>query len=190
LGASRSYCEEANPDVFDNGTIQEQLNYIQERTRIYENFRAVREDMFKDISRNTLDTLRNAKSRINGLMAHNAVLDSRIDSLRKSLITTNDALLAMTNTKDSISVLGMEVNKRSYNSVVWTIIAILVLLLVVGFLLFRQNRAITVRTRKDLADLKQAYDDYHTKSRLDREKMNIEHFNEIKRLKEGSKGLR
>ena len=80
-------------------------------------------------------------------------------------------------------MLGLEVNKKVYNTLMWLIVAVLVFLLITGFLSFKQNRIITLRTRNDLNALKKEFEDYHTKTRLEREKMNIEHFNEIKKLK-------
>jgi uncharacterized protein YijF (DUF1287 family) len=59
--------------------------------------------------------------------------------------------------------------------------------LVTGFLTFKQNRLATIRTKKDLEDLKKEFEEYHTKARLERERMNIDHFNEIKKLKEGKR---
>jgi hypothetical protein len=182
-GAVRSNCQNALPEVFKQGTISEQLKYLDERTRIYENYRAIREDMFRIISRNTIDTLTNARSRINGLILHTTTLDNRIDSLQKSLAASNNELKEKTRTKDSIGVLGMEVNKITYNTVMWTILAVLVFFLIVGYLSFRQNRVITLRTKKDLNELKLAFEEYKKKTRLDREKMSIDHFNEIRKLK-------
>ncbi|HBE42526.1 MAG TPA: hypothetical protein DDW27_15260, partial [Bacteroidales bacterium] len=43
------------PDVLQKGSLHEQLDYIEERTRIYEYYRAIREDMFQQIKKNTLD---------------------------------------------------------------------------------------------------------------------------------------
>jgi hypothetical protein len=184
-GAARSSCQEGIPEVLKNGTIPEQLKFLEEKTRIYENYRAIREDMFRTISRNTLDTLANAKKRINGLVMHTSELDARIDSLKKGLEITNNELVKAATTKNSISVLGLEVNKKTYNSVMWTILAALTFLLIAGYMTFRLNRVVTVKTRKDLEDLKAEFEEYRTKSRLDREKMNIDHFNEMKRLKGG-----
>jgi hypothetical protein len=67
----------------------------------------------------------------------------------------------------------------------WTILAILVFLLAVGFLSFKQNRAITLRTKKDLNELKEEFEEYQKKTRIERERMSIDHFNEIKKLKGG-----
>jgi uncharacterized membrane-anchored protein YhcB (DUF1043 family) len=77
----------------------------------------------------------------------------------------------------------MEVNKTVYNTVMWTILAGLILLLTIGYLTFKQNRVTTLKTRKELDNLQAEYEDYRTKSRLEREKMNIDHFNEIQKYK-------
>jgi hypothetical protein len=182
-GAARTSCQNELPEVFRKGTLSEQLKYLDEHTRIYDNYRAIREDMFRNISRNTMDTLTNAKSRMNGLILHTTSLDNRIDSLKKSLEASNNELLKVSNTKNSISVLGLEVNKKTYNGVMWIVVAVLVFLLIIGFLTFRLNRTITLRTKKDLNELKEEFEAYRTKSRLEREKMTMDHFNEIKKLR-------
>jgi hypothetical protein len=182
-GIVRVNSQNTLPDVLTQGTINEQLKYLDEHTRIYENYRAIREDMFRTISRNTIDTLAKAKVRIHNLALESAVLANRIDSLNRSLEVSGDKLSRAARTKNSIGVLGMEVNKTVYNTVMWTILAALLFLLITGFLSFRRNRAITVRTKKDLEELKEDFEGYRQKVRIEREKTNLEHFNEIKKLK-------
>jgi hypothetical protein len=189
-GAFRSYSQNATPDVFKQGTLSEQIQYLNERTRIYENYRAIREDMFQIASKNLLDSVAKAKNTINELTGQTGILGDRIDSLNKSLEAATHKLDIATSTKDSIHVLGLEVNKVTYNSVMWTLLASLVFLLIVGYLSFRRNRVITVRTRKDLEELKEEFEAYRQKVRIEREKTNLEHFNEIKKLKAGAAGKR
>jgi hypothetical protein len=176
-------CQSTLPDVLKKGTMSDQFNYLNEHTRIYENYRAIREDMYRLVSRNALDTMKNARNRINGLVQHTSELDVRIDSLRQSLEALNTGLLEMTKTKNSIPFLGMEVNKKSYNTLLWSVIGVLAFLLAAGYLTFRQHRAVTLRTRKELESLKAEFEAYRTKTRLEREKTNIDHFNEIKKLR-------
>ena len=45
------------PDVLLKSSLKDQLNYIEEHTIIYENYRAIREDIFQKIKRNVTDTL-------------------------------------------------------------------------------------------------------------------------------------
>jgi hypothetical protein len=178
-----AFCQNDMPDVFKQEPIPEQLKYLEEHTRIYDNFRAVREDMFQKISKNTIDTLSKNTSKINALILRNRSLNNRIDSLKKAQEVFNAELKEVTRTKESISVLGAEINKRTYNSFMWTLTAILVLMLLIGYFTFRQNRTVTLRTKKDLGDLMDEYEKYKKKTRLEREKMTIDHFNEIKKLR-------
>jgi uncharacterized membrane-anchored protein YhcB (DUF1043 family) len=80
-------------------------------------------------------------------------------------------------------VIGIEVNKIVYNTIMWTIAGALLLLLAIGFLAFKRNLAVTRNTKKDYDELKAEYEDYRQKSRLEREKMSMDHFNELKKLK-------
>ncbi|MBG0859800.1 MAG: hypothetical protein IQL11_09870 [Bacteroidales bacterium] len=173
------------PEVLFKSSLTDQMNYLQDRTRIYENYRAIREDMFQLIKKNTLDTLSSAKNQIAGLRNTRNRLNITIDSLNTALDTTKLQLSEMTITKDSIKVLGIELNKVTYNSIMWILVAGLITLLVFGFLAFKRNIAVTASTKKELKDLKDEFEAYRKSSREAREKMSMEHFNELKRLRGG-----
>lgn len=181
--AAGSYSQTSLPDVFKEGSVTEQLQYLEEHTRIYENYRAIREDMFRSISRNTIDSIKSDKARISGLTSQVTALGNRIDSLQQGLVDAKNDLDKAVRSKNSIRVLGIEVGKTAYNSVMWTLLGGLLVLLSFGFLTFRHNRAVTVRTKKDLEELKAEFEEYRTKTRIEREKVAVEHFNEIKKLK-------
>jgi hypothetical protein len=179
----RAVCQTPFPEVLDKGTLTDQMKYLEEKTRIYEDYRAIREDMFQKIKVNAIDSLTASKSKIAGLMKLTGTLNSRIDSLNSSLASTNESLQQITRTKNSIKVIGIEVNKIVYNTIMWTIAGALLLLLAIGFLAFKRNLAVTRNTKKDYDELKAEYEDYRQKSRLEREKMSMDHFNELKKLK-------
>jgi hypothetical protein len=171
------------PDVLNNNTLKEQLNYIEEHTRIYENYRAIREDMFQKIRGNISDSLTYAKNKITGLNNLTSNLNHIIDSLNTKFETTKIKLDEATRTKNSIRILGIEVNKLTYNTTMWTIVTGLVVILVLGFLLFKRNRSITVSTIKESRMLKDEYEAYRKTAREAREKMSMDHFNELKKLR-------
>ena len=175
--------QSAMPDILEQGTLREQMNYIQERTRIYENYRAIREDMFQMIKRNAVDSLSMVKGQVNILAGMNKNLLERIDSLSASLEETKILLDDAVKTKEDIQVFGMNINKNFYNSIMWLIIGILIVLLVLGFLIFKRNLSVMLRNKKDLEELKVAFEAYRQKKRIEIEKMGMEHFNEIRKLK-------
>jgi small basic protein len=173
------------PDIFITGTLKEQMDYLTEKTRIYDNYRAIREDMFQKIKSNSLDSLKNAGTKIAGLKGINAGLSIRLDSLNTSLGSVKQNLEDITKSKNSISFMGLEINKSAYNGIVWTIILALAAIIVLGFLVFRRNMGLTSRTRKDFEDLKKEFEAYRKASREAREKMSMAHFYELKKIRGG-----
>jgi hypothetical protein len=173
----------AMPDVMLQNSLKEQLNYLDEHTRIYDSYRAIREDMFQKLKGNVSDTLSAVKIKIAGLYLTRSVLTMRIDSLTKNLAATNTRLDEMTKSKNSISVIGLEINKSTYNKVMWTILVILIAAITLGFLAFNRNLTLLSDTKKEFQELKGEFEAYRKTSREAREKMTMAHFIELKKLK-------
>ena len=173
------------PDVLLKSSLKDQYNYIEEHTRIYEDYRAIREDMFQKLKRNVSDTLSSINIKIAGLNKTVSVLNRTIDTLRTNLASTRTKLEEITNTKNSIKVIGLEINKLTYNRIMWTILLALIAVLLLGFLVFKRNLSTVFNSKKEFQDLKVEFDTYRKTSREAREKLTMDHFNEIKRLKGG-----
>jgi hypothetical protein len=173
------------PDELLKSTLKGQMDYIQGKTRIYEDYRAIREDMFQLIKRNSLDSLKMAMMQISSLKGMAASRNLTIDSLNSSLISTGKKLEEMSNTKNSISIFGIEIRKNTYNAIMWLTIAILAGSLVAGFLAYKRDRIVTMHTKRGYEDLKKEFDAYKKASREAREKMSMTHFNEMKKLRTG-----
>ena len=183
IAFTNAYSQTEMPDVLKNSPLKEQLKYIEEKTRIYENYRAIREDMFQKIKVNISDTLSSSFNRIGALKNNTAALKHTIDSLNTTLATTKTNLNDITSSKNSIKVLGIEVNKTSYNSIMWTIVGILLAVLAIGFVIFKRNLSVIIGTNKELHDLKDEFEAYRKTNRETREKMSMAHFNELKKLR-------
>ena len=171
------------PETLLNGSLKEQMDYIQDKTRIYEEYRAVREDMFQKIKTNSIDSLNKAKAEISSLKLTARERNTTIDSLNTSIETVKTDLESMAKTKNSINLLGIEINKTAYNAFMWTLIAVLAGLLAVGFLAYKRNHTVTAQTKKEIEEIKKEFEAYRKASREAREKMSMAHFNEIKKLR-------
>ena len=183
LSASTLICQTTIPEILQKGRLNEQFDSLEERTRIYENYRAIREDMFQLVKKNSSDSLATARKSINSYIIQARDLNSQIDSLDKLLASTRDELNEAVRTKNSIKLLGINVNKHSYNTIMWIITGFLGFLLVSGFIAFRKNISVTSKTKKELEDVKDSFEEYKKKTRLEREKISKEHFDEIRKLK-------
>ena len=173
------------PDELIKNPLKEQLKYLEGRTIIYENYRAIREDMFQKLKSNVNDSLSAADKKIAGLKKTASELNLSLDSLRANLQLTKTTLEEMTRTKNRLKVIGLNVNKDTYNGIMWTILGGLVALLLLGFLVFQRNLSTTSNTKKEFQELKNEFEAYRKTTREAREKLTMDHFNEIKRLKGG-----
>lgn len=172
-------------DMLPKSSLKDQMNYVQEKTRIYDNYRAIREDVFQQIKRNSLDSLHVSRTEIARLKVLAASRSREIDSLNSTLSVREKELEEMVTFRNSISLLGIEMDKRTYNGIMWLVIAILSIVLISGFLTYKRNRIVTHNTRKEFEDLKKEFDAYRKASREAREKMSMAHFNELKKLRTG-----
>ncbi len=173
------------PDVLYKGALVDQMAFINEKTKIYDNYRAIREDMFQLLRKNCIDSVKSARNEMTGLRQKLASGNQKIDSLNRSLEDKSIQLDKATSSKNSISILGIEVNKGTYNAVTWLIIAALSTLLATGYISYKRNRSLTIQAKKEHEDLKKEFEAYRKASREAREKMSMAHFNELKKLRTG-----
>jgi len=171
------------PDELTTATISGQIEYVEDHTRIYDNFRAIREDIYQKLNKNILDSLSAEKNRVAELKGSTADLNGRTDSLNVLLTTTRQQLEKITATKNKISVLGLEINKTAYNTIMWILVGGLILLMAVGFLIFKRNLVVLLRTEKDLKELKDEFAAYRQSSRIAREKVEMDLFRANQKLK-------
>jgi chaperonin cofactor prefoldin len=183
MAPDKANCQNEMPEILIKGSAKEQINFIQERTRIYENYRAIREDMFQKLRGNLSDSLTASTNKISALNVKTSGLKTTIDSLNSKLATSMSDLAVMTETKNSIRVAGFEFDKKAYNSAMWLIIIGLTTILVMGFLIFKKTISVTINTKKELNDLRNEFESYRKTSRETREKLEMAHFLEIKKLK-------
>lgn len=185
LSILKSAGQLSTPVELTKSNLKEQMNYLETHTKIYENFRAIREDMFQKIKVNITDSLSVSKNEITGLNNSTSALKKIIDSLNISNKATETKLEEITVSKNSIKFFGVEINKSTYNTMMWTIVSVLLVILTLGFLVFQRNMSVTINTNKELKEWKAEFETYRKTTREAREKVSMEHFNEIKKLRGG-----
>ncbi len=172
-------------EPLDTATLEGQLDYLQNRTRIYENFRAIREDMFQKIKRNSIDSLNAAKLDIATLNSELTERNVEIESLNTDLGRARNERDQAIRTKDSFTLLGMEMNKGVYSTILWIVILALAVFGAVMFLLFKRAHVVTSQTGRELETLKEEYEEYKKGAREKYEKLVVSHHNELMKMKKG-----
>lgn len=184
---NKANAQSSMPEIMQNGSIKEQMDYVNDRTRIYENYRAIREDIFQKMKNNALDSLNGAKNTISQMEQTRSDLDKQINSLNDRITTLNDELAEAINNRDSLMFFGINMSKPAYNKLLWTIIIGLLILTTIVFLMFKRSYAVTRSARTDLEDIKKEFEEFRKVAHENKEKLIVSHFNEIKKLKEAGR---
>ena len=186
LSGGQLYAQNTMPEVMEKGSLEEQKDYLTEKTNIYNGYRAVRDDVFLKMLKNSLDSLNSAKKDIQDLTLQENELNSSIASLNKELGKVKSERDTAIKNRNNMTLFGISLNKTSYNLILWGIIAGLIFLLAIVFMLYKRSYIVTANTRKDLEDTREEFEAFRKSSREKQEQLVLSHFNEIKKLKGGA----
>lgn len=169
--------------VLDSATLEAQMEYIHQNTRVYNNFRAVREDIFLKMKGNVIDTLIEEKLQVAQLNSRLSERNFQIETLNTDLARTKNERDEAIQNKNSLTILGISMNKAVYNSVMWFIILGLAALSIIMFVLFRRSFTVTSQTKNELNAALEEFDQYRKNAREKYEKLVVSHHHEIMKLK-------
>ncbi|PIB23673.1 tRNA (guanine-N1)-methyltransferase [Maribacter sp. 4U21] len=156
----------------NEGPISQQFDYISKRSGNYRadgvRYEVVKESNLYKIRKNVLDSIAVMNKKTAELKSTISGHETTITSLNKKLEETTTNLTAVTEEKDSMSFLGIQVSKGTYNIILWTIIAGLFLLLGLFVYKFRNSNILTQEAKQNLSELELEYED-HRRRALERE---------------------
>lgn len=174
LAAQLNYGQDEETDKLslDEGPISNQFDYISRKSGNYRadgvRYEVVRETNLYKLRKNVLDSLAATSKKTAELKATIAEHETTIGTLNKKLEETTTNLTAVSEEKDSMSFLGAQVSKATYNIILWAIIAGLFLLLGIFIYRFRNSNILTQEAKNNLSELELEYEE-HRRRALERE---------------------
>ena len=169
--------------VMDSASLEAQLEYLQEKTRVYDEFRAIREDVFRKSKKNSIDSLNVQKLEVARLNSEINEREFEIETLNTNLSRTKNEKDQAIRTKDSFVFFGMETQKGVYNTIMWILVVVFLTGSVFLFLLFKRSYAVTTQTKSELESIQGEFEEYRKSSREKYEKLVISHHNDLMKLK-------
>jgi len=169
--------------VLDSASLEAQLEFLQQKTRVYDEFRAIREDVFRKAKKNAIDSLNVQKLEVARLNSEISEREFEIETLNTNLSRTKSEKDQAIRTKDAFVFLGMEVQKGVYNTIMWILVLGFLTGSVFLFLLFKRSYAVTIQTKSELESIQGEFEEYRKSSREKYEKLVISHHNDLMKLK-------
>ncbi len=167
------------PDSLD---VLGQFNYAIEKSSDFREYKVIRQTWVSKLRSNTLDTLKNIKKDLNSAQNMIQAKVEIIDSVEAELTTVRTQLEA----KNSFSLLGLMVSKKTYDSIMWGVIISLVVAFGIMFAAFRRSFSVTSQTKKDLTDVKDEFEDFRKKALKSKEEAVRQLYDELNKYKNRS----
>lgn len=169
--------------IQDSARLEDQLDYIHENTRVYNDYRAIREDVFLKMKRNVEDSLSAATQEAVQLNKRLSEQAGQIETLNTDLTRTKNERDEAIKNRDSLGFLGIQMKKGLYNSIMWFIILGLAVLSAIMFLFFKRSHMVTREVQGELQSTQDEFEQYRKSAREKYEKLVVSHHAEIMKLK-------
>jgi len=150
----------------DGGTIDSQLTWLLKKSPNYQEYEMIKRFMAVKMKANVLDTL-------------------KVMRLKGELANTNQTLDQTNKEKDSISFLGILMNKSGYNALMWGIVAVLIGLLVWFVYKFRNSNLVTQQARAKLSEIEEEFEAHRSRALEREQKVRRQLQDEINKQKAG-----
>ena len=175
--------EEEEKGSLNSGTIESQFDYMYKKSPKWEDYRSVKTNNLFKFKNNVIDSLKQARKIYAESQNVVSAQKTEIDSLNVKLEATKGNLMAVTEEKDSIKLLGIPMSKTGYNTILWTIIAALTGLLLFFIGKFKRSNTITVDAKKAKAEIEEEYESHRQRSIEREQKLRRELQDELNKQK-------
>ncbi len=157
----------------NSGTIESQFEYVFKKSGNFKGtnglpYEAVKTAWLLTLRNHVKDSLNSLKKELSNTQKVVSTQADEISKLKSDLTSTQSNLDKTNIEKDSMSLFGMQMSKTGYNSLLWTIIAGLLGLLLFFIFKFKNSNAITRKAKQSLLEIEEEFDE-HRKTALERE---------------------
>ena len=158
----------AQETVLEDKTMKGQFEKIYRISTTYQTYKVIGKDRFQKLKENVLDSLLKSKKTISEKESLLKSERKNIQKLNTELSKTKLDLEAALKKENSISLLGAQLNKTTYNLILWFIIIALSLALSFFVFKFSRSNILTNKAQDSLQDVELEFEN-HRKKAIERE---------------------
>lgn len=149
----------ATTSIAQETTLSSQLTEILEESESYENYKVIRTNRLLKFKSTMLDSLFEYKKQINSLEVEMAQIKADLEILKSDYSLTKTQLEESQAKNASIAFLWFDVNKGSYNIVLWSFVGMLMTLITILYMRIKHVCGVVKRVK---AAYSKIMDEYRT----------------------------
>ncbi len=133
-------------------TIENQFIDVVDGSNDYQEFKVIKKSEMNKLRANILDTIGKFDVKISGLNSEIDTQKNEITTLSQNLNKTEEELALSQKKENGIEFLGLLTQKATYNTIMWSIIGVLILALVFFVYKFKTSHSVTREAQLKLAE--------------------------------------
>lgn len=150
--------------VSSETTIDENFQELITNSNNFKGFKVVNSEQLTALQQLTSKRIAELKAEIAAAKMASEAQEQKMTDIRSEMESMEAQLAEVSEEKDNISVLGMSFSKASYNTLMWSIIGVLVAALLFFIFRFKRSHVHTTEAQKNLAELEKEFDAYRVKA--------------------------
>jgi len=154
--------------TIDSGTIENQFDYLINKSNRYQEYKVVRRVWLDRLKKAVDDSLNVIQIELKNTKITLSKKEVEINRLSDSLNDSKKNVALLNNEKDSIRFFGTLISKPLYNSILWSIIIVLLIFLLFYILRFNRSNKITKYSNGKFNELEKEFEEHRQRS-LERE---------------------
>lgn len=153
---------QSNTAVADS--LDKQFETMINASNTFQDYKVVKIYKLSDIRKTTKEEINKLSADIEDLNQRNEAQARELAQIEKELIQTQSDFEKAEKSKDEFTWLGMQIQKDTYQSIVYGIIFLLILVLVILIFTYRRNKKETQEAKKLLEETNSEFDSYRQKA--------------------------
>ena len=176
--------QDSIPTVSKN-SIEDQFNEVVDGSNSYQDYKVIKKLQINKLRENILDTISSLETRMDSAQNKIDTQRATISSLENNLDKINEDLALSQKKENGIEILGIITEKSTYNTLMWSIIAIL--LIGLGFFIykFKNSHAVTKDAELRLAETEIEFEAHRQKKIEEQQQLRRKLQDEINKNKKG-----
>ena len=146
-------------------TLEEQFRSLKDNSNSYQEYKVVRETLLDQFYSNVRDSLITIRQDILDAQNKIAAQQQEITRLQEELEERQLAVEESQYDIEHIEFLGIDVQKSTYSTIVWSIIAILLIILAVAIYKYKSSNKVAVKKKNEYETLDNEFNEFKIRAR-------------------------
>ena len=176
IASAQEFREEIN-------SIDNQFDKIYKKATNYKNYKVILKEQYLNLKSNVLDSLKDSKRLILEIENRLHTKNSTLKKTKEQLVSAELNLEEAIQKANSMTFMGMQLNKTSYNLLLWPLIIFLISTSVYFIFKFQKSMSITKEAQRVLLESEKALEVHQKKSLVREQKLRRQLQDEINKQK-------